>query len=98
MLPTNNAFMNRLNVILTNCEQPPLPIISLIFSQHNLAPHRAPMPYVIGIHSSLMEEVRKMLMNDSDVVIADIDDQQIESNFDDIQHIPHEVVSRMGHY
>ncbi|KAM4662119.1 DENN domain-containing protein 1A isoform 2-T2 [Discoglossus pictus] len=53
----------------------------------------APMPYLIGIHLSLMEKVRGMSLED--VVILNVDTNTLESPFDDLQNLPSEVVSAL---
>ncbi|XP_072286431.1 DENN domain-containing protein 1A isoform X4 [Pyxicephalus adspersus] len=53
----------------------------------------APMPYLIGIHSSLMEKVKGM--NLEDVVILNVDTNTLETPFDDLQNLPSEVVSAL---
>ncbi|KFV07058.1 DENN domain-containing protein 1A, partial [Pterocles gutturalis] len=51
----------------------------------------APMPYLIGIHLSLMEKVRSMALED--VVILNVDTNTLETPFDDLQSLPNDVVS-----
>ncbi|XP_043551075.1 uncharacterized protein LOC122552390 [Chiloscyllium plagiosum] len=51
----------------------------------------APMPYVIGIHSSLMEKVRSRALED--VVILNVDSNTLESPFNDLDKLPPDVVS-----
>ncbi|XP_053551671.1 LOW QUALITY PROTEIN: DENN domain-containing protein 1A [Bombina bombina] len=53
----------------------------------------APMPYLIGIHSSLMEKVKGMSLED--VVILNVDTNTLESPFDDLQNLPSDVVSTL---
>ncbi|XP_053329699.1 DENN domain-containing protein 1A isoform X2 [Spea bombifrons] len=53
----------------------------------------APMPYLIGIHSSLMEKVK--IMNLEDVVVLNVDTNTLETPFDDLQNLPSEVVSAL---
>ncbi|KAM3911910.1 DENN domain-containing protein 1A isoform 2-T2 [Leptodactylus fuscus] len=53
----------------------------------------APMPYLIGIHSSLMEKVKGMSLED--VVILNVDTNTLETPFDDLQNLPSEVVSAL---
>ncbi|XP_069841827.1 DENN domain-containing protein 1A isoform X2 [Dendropsophus ebraccatus] len=53
----------------------------------------APMPYLIGIHSSLMEKVKGM--NLEDVVVLNVDTNTLETPFDDLQNLPSEVVSAL---
>ncbi|XP_006892647.1 PREDICTED: DENN domain-containing protein 1A [Elephantulus edwardii] len=49
----------------------------------------APMPYLIGIHLSLMEKVRNMALDD--VVILNVDTNTLETPFDDLQSLPNDV-------
>ncbi|XP_072420543.1 DENN domain-containing protein 1B isoform X2 [Chiloscyllium punctatum] len=51
----------------------------------------APMPYIIGIHSSLMEKVRSRALED--VVILNVDSNTLESPFNDLDKLPPDVVS-----
>ncbi|XP_044514403.1 DENN domain-containing protein 1C [Gracilinanus agilis] len=51
----------------------------------------APMPYLIGIHTSLMERVRDKGLED--VVILDVDTNTLESPFQDMETLPPDVVS-----
>ncbi|KAM9324204.1 DENN domain-containing protein 1A [Gastrophryne carolinensis] len=53
----------------------------------------APMPYLIGVHSSLMEKVKSM--NIEDVVVLNVDTNTLETPFDDLQNLPSEVVSAL---
>ncbi|XP_018087524.1 DENN domain-containing protein 1A isoform X2 [Xenopus laevis] len=53
----------------------------------------APMPYLIGIHSSLMEKVKGMSLDD--VVFLNVDTNTLETPFDDLQNLPNEVVSAL---
>ncbi|KAM5146843.1 DENN domain-containing protein 1A isoform 4-T4 [Mantella aurantiaca] len=53
----------------------------------------APMPYLIGIHSSLMEKVKGM--NLEDVIILNVDTNTLETPFDDLQNLPNEVISAL---
>ncbi|XP_075435488.1 DENN domain-containing protein 1A isoform X8 [Ascaphus truei] len=53
----------------------------------------APMPYLIGIHSSLMEKVKAMSLED--VVVLNVDTNTLETPFDDLQNLPSEVVSSL---
>ncbi|KAM9218084.1 DENN domain-containing protein 1A isoform 6-T6 [Leptosomus discolor] len=53
----------------------------------------APMPYLIGIHLSLMEKVRSMALED--VVILNVDTNTLETPFDDLQSLPNDVVSAL---
>ncbi|XP_066564241.1 DENN domain-containing protein 1B [Amia ocellicauda] len=51
----------------------------------------APMPYLIGVHSSLMERVKSRALED--VVILNVDTNTLESPFEDLKKIPSDVVS-----
>ncbi|KAG5854137.1 hypothetical protein ANANG_G00034370 [Anguilla anguilla] len=51
----------------------------------------APMPYIIGVHSSLMEKVRSRALED--VVILNVDTNTLESPFEDLKRIPSDVLS-----
>nr|XP_058158390.1 DENN domain-containing protein 1A isoform X3 [Dasypus novemcinctus] len=53
----------------------------------------APMPYLIGIHLSLMEKVRNMALDD--VVILNVDTNTLETPFDDLQSLPSDVISSL---
>ncbi|XP_045146129.1 DENN domain-containing protein 1A isoform X4 [Echinops telfairi] len=53
----------------------------------------APMPYLIGIHLSLMERVRHMALDD--VVILNVDTNTLETPFDDLQSLPNDVISSL---
>ncbi|XP_028394676.1 DENN domain-containing protein 1A-like isoform X2 [Dendronephthya gigantea] len=57
----------------------------------------APMPFLVGVHSSLMEKVRDMPLDD--VVILDIDKEEIELSgdcFHDVDDLPSEAVSKLN--
>lgn len=51
----------------------------------------APMPYLIGVHSSLAERVREKALED--VVVLNADSNTLETPFDDVQALPPDVVS-----
>ncbi|XP_051041308.1 DENN domain-containing protein 1A isoform X8 [Phodopus roborovskii] len=53
----------------------------------------APMPYLIGVHFSLMEKVRNMALDD--VVILNVDTNTLETPFDDLQSLPSDVISSL---
>ncbi|KAL1785479.1 DENN domain-containing protein 1A isoform X4 [Sigmodon hispidus] len=53
----------------------------------------APMPYLIGVHFSLMEKVRNMALDD--VVILNVDTNTLETPFDDLQNLPNDVISSL---
>ncbi|XP_008574042.1 PREDICTED: DENN domain-containing protein 1C [Galeopterus variegatus] len=51
----------------------------------------APMPYLIGVHASLVERVRDKALED--VVVMNVDSNTLETPFDDVQALPPDVVS-----
>ncbi|XP_049594611.1 DENN domain-containing protein 1A isoform X8 [Syngnathus scovelli] len=53
----------------------------------------APMPYLIGVHSSLMEKVLGMAMED--IVILNVDTNTLQTPYNDLQCLPHDVVSSL---
>ncbi|XP_045392462.1 DENN domain-containing protein 1B isoform X3 [Lemur catta] len=53
----------------------------------------APMPYLIGIHSSLIERVKNKSLDD--VVILNVDTNTLESPFNDLYNLPSDVVSAL---
>ncbi|XP_008300721.1 DENN domain-containing protein 1A-like, partial [Stegastes partitus] len=64
-----------------------------VLPQHLLDYCCAPMPYLIGVHSSLMEKVRGMALDD--VVVLNIDTNTLETPYDDLQSLPNDVVSSL---
>uniref|UniRef100_A0A5F8GQB2 DENN domain containing 1A n=1 Tax=Monodelphis domestica TaxID=13616 RepID=A0A5F8GQB2_MONDO len=87
---------------LTACIHGSAAMLYPMFWQHVyipvLPPHLldyccAPMPYLIGIHLSLMEKVRSMALED--VVILNVDTNTLETPFDDLQSLPNDVVSSL---
>ncbi|XP_029920558.1 DENN domain-containing protein 1A isoform X2 [Myripristis murdjan] len=64
-----------------------------ILPQHLIDYCCAPMPYLIGVHSSLMEKVRGMALDD--VVVLNVDTNTLETPFDDLQSLPNDVVSSL---
>ncbi|XP_060791799.1 DENN domain-containing protein 1A isoform X7 [Neoarius graeffei] len=64
-----------------------------VLPQHLLDYCCAPMPYLIGVHSSLMEKVQVMALDD--VVILNVDTNTLETPFNDLQKLPHDVVSAL---
>ncbi|NXD39697.1 DEN1A protein, partial [Copsychus sechellarum] len=87
---------------LTACIHGSAAMLYPMFWQHVyipvLPPHLldyccAPMPYLIGIHLSLMEQVRSMALED--VVILNVDTNTLETPFDDLQSLPNDVVSAL---
>ncbi|XP_067416535.1 DENN domain-containing protein 1B-like [Emydura macquarii macquarii] len=85
---------------LTACVQASCAMLYPMYWQHiyipTLPPHLldyccAPMPYLIGVHSSLMERVQGKALED--VVILNIDTNTLESPFPDLENLPSDVVS-----
>ncbi|XP_033845372.1 DENN domain-containing protein 1A isoform X2 [Periophthalmus magnuspinnatus] len=64
-----------------------------VLPQHLLDYCCAPMPYLIGVHSSLMEKVRGMSLDD--VVILNVDTNTLETPYEDLQSLPNDVVSSL---
>ncbi|XP_070286817.1 DENN domain-containing protein 1A isoform X5 [Myotis yumanensis] len=87
---------------LTACIHGSAAMLYPMFWQHVyipvLPPHLldyccAPMPYLIGIHLSLMEKVRNMALDD--VVILNVDTNTLETPFADLQSLPNDVISSL---
>ncbi|XP_025024776.1 DENN domain-containing protein 1B [Python bivittatus] len=53
----------------------------------------APMPYLIGVHFSLMERVKCKSLED--VVMLNVDTNTLETPFNDLSNLPSEVVSAL---
>ncbi|MCI4394013.1 hypothetical protein PGIGA_G00163990 [Pangasianodon gigas] len=53
----------------------------------------APMPYLIGVHSSLIERVRSRALDD--VVILNVDTNTMESPHDDLKKLPTDVLTAL---
>ncbi|XP_033096034.1 DENN domain-containing protein 1B-like isoform X3 [Anneissia japonica] len=53
----------------------------------------APMPYLIGVHSSLMQKVKKMPLDEVLVLDADIND--FESPYNDLEKLSSDVVNQL---
>ncbi|XP_031434020.1 DENN domain-containing protein 1A isoform X5 [Clupea harengus] len=64
-----------------------------VLPQHLIDYCCAPMPYLIGVHSSLMEKVKSMALDD--VVVLNVDTNTLETAFDDLQSLPNDVVSSL---
>ncbi|XP_041090278.1 DENN domain-containing protein 1A-like isoform X3 [Polyodon spathula] len=64
-----------------------------VLPQHLIDYCCAPMPYLIGVHSSLMERVKSMALED--VVVLNVDTNTLETPFDDLQSLPNDVVSSL---
>ncbi|XP_075792808.1 DENN domain-containing protein 1B isoform X2 [Pelodiscus sinensis] len=53
----------------------------------------APMPYLIGVHLSLLEKVKNRSLED--VVMLNVDTNTLENPFNDLNNLPTEVVSAL---
>ncbi|XP_023403986.1 DENN domain-containing protein 1B isoform X6 [Loxodonta africana] len=87
---------------LTACLHGSAALLYPMFWQHIyipvLPPHLldyccAPMPYLIGIHSSLIERVKNKSLED--VVMLNVDTNTLESPFNDLSNLPSDVVSAL---
>ncbi|XP_071763028.2 DENN domain-containing protein 1B isoform X1 [Centroberyx gerrardi] len=87
---------------LTACVHGAAAMLFPMFWQHIfipvLPPHLldyccAPMPYLVGVHLSLLERVRSRSLED--VVILNVDTNTLESPCDDLQNLPSDVVSSL---
>ncbi|KAM4749672.1 DENN domain-containing protein 1B-like [Rhinophrynus dorsalis] len=85
---------------LTACVHASAALLYPMYWQHiyipTLPPHlldycSAPMPYLIGVHSSLMERLN--IKSLEDVVIFNMDTNHLETPFQDLQNLPPHVVS-----
>ncbi|OCT90511.1 hypothetical protein XELAEV_18019126mg [Xenopus laevis] len=85
---------------LTACVHASAALLYPMYWQHiyipTLPPHlldycSAPMPYLIGVHSSLMEKVN--IKSLEDVVIFNMDTNNLETPFKDLDNLPPHVVS-----
>uniref|UniRef100_H3DL27 DENN domain containing 1C n=1 Tax=Tetraodon nigroviridis TaxID=99883 RepID=H3DL27_TETNG len=86
--------------VLTSCVHALSAVLYPMYWQHIfipvLPPHLldyccAPMPYLIGVHTSLSERVRGRALEE--VVILNVDSNTLETPFDDLKRIPSDVVS-----
>lgn len=84
---------------LTACVHGAAALLFPMFWQHIfipvLPPHLldyccAPMPYLVGVHLSLLERVRNHSLED--VIILNVDTNALESPYDDLHHLPGDVV------
>ncbi|XP_016517267.1 DENN domain-containing protein 1A isoform X3 [Poecilia formosa] len=64
-----------------------------VLPQHLLDYCCAPMPFLIGVHSSLMEKVQGMALDD--VVLLNVDTNTLETPYHDLQSLPNDVVSSL---
>uniref|UniRef100_H3C7H2 DENN/MADD domain containing 1A n=1 Tax=Tetraodon nigroviridis TaxID=99883 RepID=H3C7H2_TETNG len=61
-----------------------------VLPQHLLDYCCAPMPYLIGVHASLMEKVQRLSLDD--VVVLNVDTNTLETPYNDLQNLPGDVV------
>ncbi|XP_073418563.1 DENN domain-containing protein 1B-like isoform X2 [Dendrobates tinctorius] len=87
---------------LTACVHASAGLLYPMYWQHiyipSLPPHLldycgAPMPFLIGVHSSLMEQVNPGVLED--VVVFNIDTNNLETPFQDLDNLPPHVVSTL---
>ncbi|XP_029791262.1 DENN domain-containing protein 1B isoform X2 [Suricata suricatta] len=87
---------------LTACLHGSVALLYPMYWQHIyipvLPPHLldyccAPMPYLIGIHASLIERVKNKSLED--VVMLNVDTNTLESPFNDLNNLPSDVVSAL---
>ncbi|CAN9509988.1 unnamed protein product [Ophioblennius macclurei] len=92
-------FASKLST-LTSCVHALSAVLYPMYWQHIfipvLPPHLldyccAPTPYLIGVHSSLSERVRSRELDE--VVILNVDNNTLETPFDDYKKIPSDVMS-----
>ncbi|XP_072014582.1 DENN domain-containing protein 1A-like isoform X2 [Amphiura filiformis] len=53
----------------------------------------APMPFLVGVHSSFMKKVRSMPLDE--VIILNVDTNAIEAPFDDFEELPTEAIREL---
>ncbi|XP_041064042.1 DENN domain-containing protein 1B isoform X2 [Carcharodon carcharias] len=87
---------------LTACVHASAAVLYPMYWQHIyipvLPPHLldyccAPMPYLVGVHLSLMEKVKNKALDD--VIILNVDTNTLETPFDDLHNLPSEVVASL---
>ncbi|XP_067353937.1 DENN domain-containing protein 1B isoform X2 [Channa argus] len=92
-------FASKLST-LTSCVHALSAVLYPMYWQHIfipvLPPHLldyccAPMPYLIGVHTSLSERVRSRGLEE--VIILNVDTNTLETPFDDLKRIPSDVMS-----
>ncbi|XP_055791082.1 LOW QUALITY PROTEIN: DENN domain-containing protein 1A-like [Salvelinus fontinalis] len=66
------------------------PVYIPVLPQHLIDYCCVPMPYLIGVYSSLMEKVRGMALDD--VVVLNVDNNTTETPFGELQSLPNDVV------
>jgi len=52
----------------------------------------APMPFIIGVHSSIMPQVEKMISQGEEIAVLYIDDKKFQSFYDDLDELPSDSV------
>ncbi|KAM8930637.1 DENN domain-containing protein 1B [Pelodytes ibericus] len=95
-------FTSRKLSTLTACVHASASLLYPMYWQHIyipvLPPHLldyccAPMPYLIGVHLSLIERVKSRSLED--VVLLNVDNNALETPFNDLCALPSEVVSTL---
>ncbi|XP_066453287.1 DENN domain-containing protein 1B isoform X3 [Eleutherodactylus coqui] len=95
-------FTSRKLSTLTACVHASASLLYPMYWQHIyipvLPPHLldyccAPMPYLIGVHFSLIERVRSRSLED--VVLLNVDTNSLETPFNDLSALPSDVVSTL---
>ncbi|XP_019962261.1 DENN domain-containing protein 1A isoform X3 [Paralichthys olivaceus] len=61
-----------------------------VLPQHLIDYCCAPMPYLIGVHSSMMERVRGLALDD--VVVLNVDTNTLETPYNDLESLPNDVI------
>ncbi|KAM6262093.1 DENN domain-containing protein 1B isoform 4-T4 [Porphyrio hochstetteri] len=99
-VPKANALVSL--SVLTACVHASAALLYPMYWQHIyipvLPPHLldyccAPMPYLIGVHLSLIERVKNRSLED--VVLLNVDTNTLETPFNDLSNLPGEVVSAL---
>ncbi|KAM6264287.1 DENN domain-containing protein 1B isoform 5-T5 [Spheniscus humboldti] len=99
-VPKANALVSL--SVLTACVHASAALLYPMYWQHIyipvLPPHLldyccAPMPYLIGVHLSLIERVKNRSLED--VVLLNVDTNTLETPFNDLNNLPGEVVSAL---
>ncbi|XP_018114148.1 DENN domain-containing protein 1B isoform X3 [Xenopus laevis] len=95
-------FTSRKLSTLTACVHASASLLYPMYWQHIyipvLPPHLldyccAPMPYLIGVHLSLMERVKSRTLDD--VVILNVDNNSLETPFNDLCSLPSDVITTL---
>ncbi|XP_076454915.1 uncharacterized protein LOC143289725 isoform X2 [Babylonia areolata] len=64
-----------------------------VLPEHLIDYVTAPMPYLIGVHTSLMEKVLARRMEIGDAVIVDADKNEVTTEYEDLEALPEDVSS-----